>query len=597
MAYFAEASSDVFTTLMGMSLGVTDIFHAVKRTKNTSGYLTRSSIMKASKDLVMTFPVIVPDTVTPDSAGMIMKAIERNCVTTLQLLFSAANLHGTDGMEVLRMWHKNIDEDKNMDDFLDAMDSIDAVAVGVVDMEAAADRYGREMVSECTNPANLQVYPKSSFSERSIASYVITESPIGPKVKQRSLVMETLNHAGLVGGFQDPKGKIFYRTIQSKDPLGSYFIPGKQNVNKTTGDIEYDQSDFIIHPDDNTILKNKADFKTELDFLKYKETVSNNADIKKHNDDMFELSKSKFDRQKEEEDRLAAQHDKERKEDKKYRDSRDEVKDKLDQANLELDREKLSLDRSKFAAQLQRDDMQRQVDMSNLFHQQLLSSDVKKCNEMVPSMLIVRFNAVDPNNGEEGNYAYGNTQQFIAGVKARIISCPSMEIIDAIRSAEKNKVSLVNLVRATTKEISFCRDFVAAIDQAKIDAKKNSRLSKTSPIWRSLQWRSNKSVMNRLRRKKGNDAGAITTLVLTSEEVNYLRTEHRIDLTIPNKVKSLMEHYNLMCFCIVDEEIEVARFFFDGEKYFQDYTFNALERETGDGNYKRMINLLSKVSR
>ena len=58
-----------------------------------------------------------------------------------------------------------------------------------------------------------------------------------------------------------------------------------------------------------------------------------------------------------------------------------------------------------------------------------------------------------------------------------------------------------------------------------------------------------------------------------------------------------MEQYNLMCLCIVDEEVEVARFLFDGDKYFQDYSFNALERETGDANYKKIINLMSKMNR
>ena len=88
-----------------------------------------------------------------------------------------------------------------------------------------------------------------------------------------------------------------------------------------------------------------------------------------------------------------------------------------------------------------------------------------------------------------------------------------------------------------------------------------------------------------------------TTLVLTSEEVNFMKSEYNIDLNIPAKAKGIMEQYNLMCLCIVDEEVEVARFLFDGDKYFQDYSFSALERETGDSSYKKIINLMSKMNR
>ena len=171
------------------------------------------------------------------------------------------------------------------------------------------------------------------------------------------------------------------------------------------------------------------------------------------------------------------------------------------------------------------------------------------------------------------------------------------EIIDRVAVINKTRPTLVNLVRATTGEIKFARDFVFALDQAKIDARINSKLSKTSPIWRSLQARSSRSGINRLKKNKANDAGAITSLVLTSEEVNMLKKEYNFDLYNVAKARFVMESYNLMTLVIVDEEVEVARFLLDGEKYYQDYSFNSLERETGDGSYKKVINLISKINR
>jgi hypothetical protein len=36
---------------------------------------------------------------------------------------------------------------------------------------------------------------------------------------------------------------------------------------------------------------------------------------------------------------------------------------------------------------------------------------------------------------------------------------------------------------------------------------------------------------------------------------------------------------------------------FDGEEWYEDLSFNTLERESGDGSYKKVINLLSKMNR
>jgi hypothetical protein len=58
-----------------------------------------------------------------------------------------------------------------------------------------------------------------------------------------------------------------------------------------------------------------------------------------------------------------------------------------------------------------------------------------------------------------------------------------------------------------------------------------------------------------------------------------------------------METYNLLGLVIVNDEVEVARFLLDGESYYQDYSYSSLEKETGDGSYKKVVNLLSKVSR
>ena len=62
--------------------------------------------------------------------------------------------------------------------------------------------------------------------------------------------------------------------------------------------------------------------------------------------------------------------------------------------------------------------------------------------------------------------------------------------------------------------------------------------------------------------------------------------------------RSLMESFNLMGISVVDESIEVAKFIFDtGDDEYESLTFSALERESSDNTYKRVVNLMTKMGR
>ena len=152
MAYLEEAGE---TTALSSAIKLAGNFsEELSKSKgksvNTSS-LNRSSIMKASKELIMSFPVLCSDTITPETAMMITKAIERNCVTTLQLLFSSAYLKGNDGREVIKAWHNNMDDDISMDDYLDLVDAMSAT-------------YG-DMKSSTSNPYIVSDKSLSSFTK------------------------------------------------------------------------------------------------------------------------------------------------------------------------------------------------------------------------------------------------------------------------------------------------------------------------------------------------------------------------------------------------------------------------------------------------
>lgn len=227
------------------------------------------------------------------------------------------------------------------------------------------------------------------------------------------------------------------------------------------------------------------------------------------------------------------------------------------------------------------------ADQQDLFRNQLLTSDVKKANELVPTMMTVNFITT----GYDENIA----SQMVIGVKAKMYPVDSVDMLNRIVIKNQDNNGLLKLVKATTREISFVRDFLLAIDKAKVDALSQSKRGSSSKMWKILERRSLKS---KIRRHLGmvNDASAITTMVITQEEVEYLKKTENINVEDPKIIRPIMEAYNLMGFCIVDESVEVSKFIFDtGNDIYESVSFSHLEKESGDGSYRKVLNLMTKT--
>lgn len=71
-----------------------------------------SSITKATSNLVLTFPIIVDESVPLSTATMVAKAVERKMVGLLQMLFSAINIsNNKDAFDFIGKVHKNLTSD------------------------------------------------------------------------------------------------------------------------------------------------------------------------------------------------------------------------------------------------------------------------------------------------------------------------------------------------------------------------------------------------------------------------------------------------------------------------------------------------------
>lgn len=204
-------------------------------------------------------------------------------------------------------------------------------------------------------------------------------------------------------------------------------------------------------------------------------------------------------------------------------------------------------------------------------------TDIKKVNNMMPSVLVVKLH----------NKNSQITTNVAVGVKAKIQYIPQDEVIYRISSKNKDKNMLFNFIRSTTREISFLKDFLFALDKAKLDAIKIQKSSNS--VWKILERR---AVRNRVR-MFNNDGGygGIVSLVISADTLATLNKEYDFKASI-SEVENLISQYNLLSFFVADDVNERATYLFDdASRQFTTVSYTALEK-TDSKDYKKIINLL-----
>lgn len=402
------------------------------------------SISNATKDLIMTFPVMCDNSLPISTASMISKAHERNVITMLQLLFSAMQMNSKDGREVISKIHTNLKTNYSIDDVVDVLDDIS-------DKKEPAGKTIYNLLGE-----NIQL------SDRDLKN-LINEMTEALKTMNKSFPVESLSETSL--------------------------------------------NDFtILNANGNTIVREAA--------------PQNKKDNEENN-----------------------------KEDKK----------------------------------------------TYLSAEKLLDSDVKKANELAPSLIVVQYNELE-DDAQGGKKIFQKTS-FVAGVKSRLIAVDNMDIVERIVSKNKTALNFLNFIRATTGEIHIVKDFLLSIDQAKIDAKNSVKKGQAARMWKALEARAIKNNRNKLR-KEGNNASAITVLVLSQETVNFLKTKYDFDIENLKNATMILEAYNLMGLFIADESIEVVKSLYDGNTEFESTAYQYLRRENNNNSTEKAItNLLGQANR
>lgn len=256
-----------------------------------------------------------------------------------------------------------------------------------------------------------------------------------------------------------------------------------------------------------------------------------------------------------------------------------------DYHNIQRDKKKYDLDK-------QRNDTQNRKDNTDIIRQQLLSTDVKKANEMVPTMMIVNLITTDKDTQS------AIERSIVIGVKAKLYPVDSQDVINKIVTKNIDSNILLKFVKVGTREISFVKDFLFAIDNAKLSAIANSKNG--SPTNKLLKVLERRALGGKIRKmfRANNACKAISTLVISKEEAEQIYKYNGLDVMDVKIIRNIMESLNLMMFIIADESEESVSIIMDsGDDVYEAISYTHLEREASDNSSKKIVNLMTKIAR
>lgn len=214
-----------------------------------------------------------------------------------------------------------------------------------------------------------------------------------------------------------------------------------------------------------------------------------------------------------------------------------------------------------------------------------IDSDVKKANELAPTMMTVRI--LKP-MGDSAKYI-----DFIVGVKAVIHPVATEDMTNHLINVLQNHGTLFNLIRWTSGEISLFKDMIFQIDQIKTEVGETQAGS-------SLWWSTLKNIKATQRFRKYTGSDPIlpnATFVISMEEVDYVKANFGFDILKDGSAKKIMNEYGLLQFIVVDTSSELVHLMIDGQDKYIVNTFKGMEKSTGDADkqFKEILRAVNKL--
>ena len=580
-----EANSYGFDDMVDMAKGLSNV--ATQRYQNTSGNnsYSYSSIARAASKLIAVFPVLTSRTVSMSSAHAVSKYIEQISCQFFMLALQQANISNVkNGIDYLRNFHQNLDlGDDNSNAIIATMQSwLDAYEKGTFENATIAGSMNAEAFAEASvDPFMFQAdnVKISSTDIRDLvnlmhenANIEVLDTNLNPISVNDYIVREFANGTYKVTmGYMDlNEAKKYTGKVKNNYNNGNNQNSGNNNQNNN----QNQQRDYSGYIDARKQASDYEDQKArEREEQRHKNQTE--EEEQRFRNKVYQDTQNYY-------NNLGQEREKQKNREIENQKNRD--------FQAEQERKRREAEEKKAAKE--RADSQYNIQKAQQFRYGsamiLKDQDIKKMNDAVPSILVVRFYQRDNNGGISDI-----PTEFLIGVKSKIVPITTTEILRRIMNDNKDGQKFLKFMRTITGELK-ASEVILGLSRITDDVKSYKVKGARGDLWTLLQNRS-AAAKSQIKSGKHNDFSAITTVLISQEDVDELYREENLDISDPKNALRFMSSYNLMGFAIVDDSNEVLHLLLDnGSKSFEDISYTMLERETQDGGtYKKLINLMA----
>lgn len=501
--------------------------------KQSAADLRGGSIARQSSAATLQFPVIMSRSINVDTASSVVKALERQYATFVQMVIALNPV-------------MNLDEDKTITDFISKIHQNNPTPIDII--ESCVGLYSNDeegirlftSINEGCNGAVIRSNKEQMFNiEDHLNPYKLNDlykpKQITLSVAESSLEYFCKTHDIVCEAKHRPKKSAKNITLKNLADLGDAYNKVKKGDNPTPeGNVgpKMHERDAVVKPSNVNSDPNPK-----------------GKDIKKGNGKPTETNKN------------GSLHEEE------FNNKLNQIDEKIN--NEEKNKREQEAEKAELMKAIQRDDA---VNRAKAIVK-LSDNDIKKCNELVPTTLSVTLQQTKGDN-------FGGNVNFILGIKGLMHPVNSNEMVSNLLDGHKAGNKFFNFLRWTSGEISFLKDLILNVDGIKEDVIKKH--SKGSHWWTTLK-------RNRLLAKvknvhSKNKILPNATIVCSMEEIMELKDVYSVDLMDPRHAMKIMDRYFLLGLVVVDESQELCYFMFDGEKEFNAMSFKGLDRENNNKN-------------
>jgi len=513
-----------------------------------------TSLSKRSSAATLQFPVITSRSINIDTASNVAKALERQYAVFVQLVISlnpVINWDHDDITSFIQKLHQNNPTP------IDVIES----CINVYSDEAL----GLRMITSINEGCNGQVLRSNKEQMYNIEEQ-LNQTKLNDLFKPEQITLEranaSLDYFMLTEAKHRPKKDNGHKTYKGMDGFAQAYNDLKNGKNP-----EPDVSGAHVN---NEAPHNSTDNKKQsADPNKGAKANDRTQEPKGTESRKANNSSGMNDKKQSTDPNKGAKANDRTQEPKGTQSKKANDKDPETVFKAEQDKNEEEIKRAAFKAEIEKDNA---LNRSRTVVR-LSDTDVKKCNELVPTSLTVTVQQMKKDN-------FGGNINFVIGVKGLLHPVNSDEMVSNLLDGYKAGNKFFNFLRWTSGEISFLKDLVFNIGEIKEDVIRKH--SKGSHWWTTLK--RNRTLARIKNIYSANKIMPNATIVCSMEEIMEIKDVYNVDLMDTRNIVKLMDRYFLLGFVVVDESQELCYFIFDGEHDYQALSFKGLERENNNKN-------------